>query len=253
MRLCQKKREILVVVNFASNEHLMMERFCMRHFKKILRLSHSIVVFSHERELLKKEHFLYYLQKISKTNLGDFEQIKNTPIRIKISKKNPQKRVKINVSFAKDHFNIASDDFCEFFDSYFCHVFQALRSNKNFELNEISIVKLSKMFKKSFLTGSLVSFSYDKDFFASLIDKINQSKRNINFLLRDDLGKNLKVLGCTPKDTNEEIKTKYYTLIKKFHPDKVFSKDEEIILLYTKKFQEINNAWNFVKLKKSIA
>lgn len=58
-----------------------------------------------------------------------------------------------------------------------------------------------------------------------------------------------KLLNCTPDSTNDEIKSNYKKLVKEFHPDRIISKGlpEEFVELATKKFQEIQEAYNAVR------
>src|SRR4051794_10320590 len=51
------------------------------------------------------------------------------------------------------------------------------------------------------------------------------------------------VLGVSPTSTQKEIKAKYLELAKKYHPDAVVSKTEAERELVTKKFQEIQSAY----------
>lgn len=64
-----------------------------------------------------------------------------------------------------------------------------------------------------------------------------------------DADRYYKVLNCTPESSNDEIKSNYKKLVKEFHPDKIISKGlpEEFIDFATKKFQEIQDAYNTIK------
>jgi len=45
----------------------------------------------------------------------------------------------------------------------------------------------------------------------------------------------------------EDVKSSYRKLAKMYHPDRVMHKNETIVNLYTKKFQEIHNSYQFLK------
>ena len=62
-----------------------------------------------------------------------------------------------------------------------------------------------------------------------------------------------KVLNCTPDCSNEEIKTRYKKLVKDFHPDTIVSKGlpEEFTEFATKRFQEIQEAYEYVRQERS--
>ena len=51
------------------------------------------------------------------------------------------------------------------------------------------------------------------------------------------------VLGTKPGDNAMTLKQRYRTLAKQYHPDKVHSSDYKNVILYTKKFQNILQAY----------
>jgi DnaJ like chaperone protein len=62
-----------------------------------------------------------------------------------------------------------------------------------------------------------------------------------------------KVLNCTADCSNEEIKARYKKLVKDFHPDTIVSKGlpEEFTEFATKRFQEIQEAYEHVRQERS--
>jgi len=61
------------------------------------------------------------------------------------------------------------------------------------------------------------------------------------------------ILGVTPKDTSEAIKTKYRSLVKEYHPDMIASKGlpEEFTQLAEEKFREIQEAYDAVRRERN--
>ena len=55
-------------------------------------------------------------------------------------------------------------------------------------------------------------------------------------------------LGCNDCDSFFDIKSKYFELIKEYHPDKVYGKEENIVQFYNLKFIEIKEAFDIIKL-----
>lgn len=55
-------------------------------------------------------------------------------------------------------------------------------------------------------------------------------------------------LGCKNTDSFFEIKSRFFELIKEYHPDKVYGKEEEVVRLYNLKFIEIKEAFDIIKL-----
>ena len=62
------------------------------------------------------------------------------------------------------------------------------------------------------------------------------------------------ILGADQSDTNNEIKSKYRALVKKYHPDIMSGQglDEEFIELATKKLQQINSAYEKIKQQRGL-
>lgn len=55
-------------------------------------------------------------------------------------------------------------------------------------------------------------------------------------------------LDCKTTDSFFDIKSKYLELIKEYHPDKVYGKEESIVKFYNLKFIEIKEAFDIIKL-----
>jgi DnaJ like chaperone protein len=70
----------------------------------------------------------------------------------------------------------------------------------------------------------------------------------------DAVDKYYKILGCTPQDSDEQIKSKYRSLVKEYHPDKISSKGlpEEFIKLAEEKFREIQEAFDAVRRERNM-
>ena len=82
---------------------------------------------------------------------------------------------------------------------------------------------------------------------------INDSEfNNIKARYIDTAEKYYGVLNCTQASTDEEIKKQYKKLAKNFHPDTIISKGlpEEFVAFATKRFQEIQEAYEKIKKKR---
>ncbi len=67
-------------------------------------------------------------------------------------------------------------------------------------------------------------------------------------------GKYYQVLGCSPDDPDEKIKSSYRKLVQEYHPDKIAAKGlpEEFTKFAQDKFREIQEAWDAVKQERGI-
>jgi DnaJ like chaperone protein len=82
----------------------------------------------------------------------------------------------------------------------------------------------------------------------------NQQFNSIKAAYFKDVNGYYKVLNCTPESTDEEIKTNYKKLVKDFHPDTIVSKGlpEEFTEFATKKFQEIQEAYETIRQQRNL-
>jgi len=69
-----------------------------------------------------------------------------------------------------------------------------------------------------------------------------------------ELDKYYELLQCTPDSSDQEIKSNYKKLVKDFHPDTIISKGlpEEFIDFATKRFREIQEAYEKIKAERDI-
>jgi DnaJ like chaperone protein len=64
-----------------------------------------------------------------------------------------------------------------------------------------------------------------------------------------------KILGSDRKDSDDEIKSKYRSLVKEYHPDKIASKGlpEEFTKLAEEKFREIQEAFDGIRKERNMS
>ena len=76
---------------------------------------------------------------------------------------------------------------------------------------------------------------------------------NMKAVYFKELDRYYKTLNCTPQSSNEEIKSNYKKLVKDFHPDRIMSKGlpEEFIDFATKRFREIQEAYDTIKQERN--
>ena len=66
-------------------------------------------------------------------------------------------------------------------------------------------------------------------------------------LNKTDITNSYAVLGVSKNATNEEIKTAYRKLVKKYHPDRLNNISDDLIELSKKKFQDLQDAYSSIK------
>lgn len=92
-----------------------------------------------------------------------------------------------------------------------------------------------------------VRLEFDYDSFKSHQFGQKSFKSSYLTLKEQKLHKAYITLGCSHTDNFFTIKSKYLELIKEYHPDKVFSKEEDIIKFYNLKFIELKEAFDIIK------
>jgi hypothetical protein len=94
----------------------------------------------------------------------------------------------------------------------------------------------------SFITQSLNFKKLNKDRF--------EEEENA---FKEKLQKCYKVLSIDQNSSLDEIKKNYRQMLKKYHPDRVYSQDNETVELYTRRFQVIQKAYELVQEHHKVA
>ncbi len=105
------------------------------------------------------------------------------------------------------------------------------------------------------------AFQLDETNYGDLLEKFrilsseNQQETNAkNYESSQSTNDPYTILGASSSDTNDEIKSKYRALVKKYHPDIMTGQglDKEFIELATKKLQQINCAYEQIKHQRAM-
>lgn len=82
----------------------------------------------------------------------------------------------------------------------------------------------------------------------------DQQFKNLRDVYFKDVDRYYKILNSDPEDSNEKIRANYKKLVKDFHPDTIISKGlpEEFIQFATKRFQEIQDAYEHVRKERGL-
>lgn len=74
-----------------------------------------------------------------------------------------------------------------------------------------------------------------------------EETKSAEYLYEEKLKKSYMILSISEQSSASEIKNNYRNMLKKYHPDVVYSQDKELVMLYTRRFQVIQTAYEFVK------
>jgi DnaJ like chaperone protein len=81
----------------------------------------------------------------------------------------------------------------------------------------------------------------------------DQQFNNLKQVYFKDVDRYYKILNCSSESSSEEIKANYKKLVKDFHPDTIISKGlpEEFVQFATKRFQEIQEAYEKIRQERA--
>ncbi len=277
-------REIRLTIEENSVSHKIVDNFCQKNFSNLLKLSNTFIIYHKESEVAKKKYFLswvYTAYKKSRKNVGtaflkSLQSNGKLPIRISIRGKN---RVlygmKVKIMFPQNNvMRLLVEAQSSVPVTYFSHIFKkSLLHARGHELDVqttvFSLSELRKILEREKILGVPVTFIYNEKTLSQLFDKLDaklqqrsektysnnyqyrykQSHSNHQsvFTEIENLDKSYKLLNCNRSDCQTKVKKEYLKLVKEFHPDRVYGKDEGIVSYYTKKFQEISDAYSVIQ------
>ncbi|MCD4667738.1 MAG: DnaJ domain-containing protein [Sulfurimonas sp.] len=203
--------------------------------------------------LIKWLYSLY--TNITKNNFVNMKEILlkriEKPIKIKFKNRTP-KKISITIDIIDDeelhiYFTeyidfaimaelksilITSDEIIKNSSKSFINIFI---NNENTKANIKNIIKLKK------LNDQNISYIYDSKKLHKILECIPKTSPYSDALI---------LLDVDEKEDIKFIEKRYKNLLRKYHPDKVHSRDEEKILDYTEKFKSIQNAFCIIKSSK---
>jgi len=256
MQITKGITQLKLVLETGGSYHRIVQRFCSRHFKNALHLSNALIVFYEEKEKEKRMLFLEWVVKNASFNDLDSNLAKyiKLPLRIKFDCPNAiRKTYNINLCIVSKNsieIKVENEVFVFYFEGFFGkNILEQTEHSLKIPTKISCLKQLRALMQKKVIFGSFINFVYDKIRWKKLFDQLDQKlkPRKTFFYFQDPMEQNLKVLNCTSKSSYQEIKQSYLKLIKIYHPDKVYNKDEETIKAYTKKFQEISLAYSFIQ------
>lgn len=241
------------------------KRYIARNFKFFIHLKESILVFPKGEDRLKRQFFIgCLLDNFNKTraNKLSFEFNPNIPFFVEFSDaKNrvatPKVQVKCHNDFVFFRFSEETGRIVEFLKkSFFGSKIDVDYDQKIAKMrvsNEGGYRSLCALLSKNIkLNDSLqVKFSYNEEELARL-NSYAKTPKNRYFTEFGMMELYYKELNSSSLDSFATIKKRYLELIKIYHPDKVYGKEDEVVRRYTVKFRRIQNAFEQIKKMKKV-
>lgn len=238
------------------------KHYIQKNFKFFIHLKESILIFPKGEDIKKRQFFANcLLNNFNKTRSEKifFEFNPNIPFFVEFSRsKDGSGANKVVVKCHNDtvffRFSDETKRIVEllkqsFFGTkvdvdYYQNVAKIKVSNKE------GYVALRKLLEKNIKFSDFlqVKFTYNEEELIRLNSFAKNSKNSFFTDSTESLKEAyFKELNSKRTDSIETIRQKYLELIKTYHPDKVYGKDEETIKRYTIKFRRVQNAFEQIK------
>ncbi|MFA6137172.1 MAG: J domain-containing protein [Sulfurimonas sp.] len=230
-------------------------------FKRVKHFSSSVVILNESSEEIKKKYLLKWVYKIYEKNLPCPDSMFFQ--RLITSYMLPIQVITSNNNSVSQMATITIDQISTYEISVTCNQHQE-RLTQYFRL----------IFKDSMTVGSQKStfrITIATKAHLSLLKSILSRKEILNipitfkahglnfkrmhpedtytaeYLYKEKLQKSYTILSISDESTAMEMKKNYRDMLKKYHPDIVYNQNDDLVKLYTRRFQVIQNAYEFVK------
>ncbi|CAD7289436.1 hypothetical protein LMG7974_01525 [Campylobacter majalis] len=234
-----------------------------KNFSKRIASMGKVISFYDENEITQRRYFLKFIKKLYEKDTGkilniNFAEYKTIKLNY-VQQNTLSKILKVNVLFSKNEIIFRLDKSDKAFLSY---IIKSLK-NPSFKLNEIGtrlnikiqnkteIDTIKTMMSNKNHLKFIVEFKVNEIEFDKFIRnfKTQNSSKFINRFqaLAGLLEENFKTLQCEINSSYDEVRQKYLSLVKIYHPDRHTAKSEHVKNAYRKQFEAIQQAYENLK------
>lgn len=268
MNITLEKNAIVLKIEQNSVNLSVITYFIQNSFKDVKHFLNLIVISDGEDEWVRKRYLLKWAYKIyfkeykssNCISLKQLSQNSHLPIHVVKSDTNSVEKI---LSITVDHINSNNElrITCNQYDFLVVQKFKALFKDSMVSSVEKRIFtikiktkndlnSLRSIISRKKISGTSVVFITHGLNFSKLTSKenISQEQAYIN-----KLKKSYRILSITSSSTAKEIKNNYKKMLRKYHPDRVGNEGLELVELYTRRFQVIQEAYAFVKEYRQVA
>ncbi len=257
MDITLENRAIIFRMRSDSSTFSPVMHFVKNSFKNIKQLQNITIISEDESELIRKRYLLKWAYKNRKNNSVNLKDLLNNlflPIYIIPSDhKYVQKTLQITVTHLNTNnelhvkLNEYNHTIAQTFEKLFKNSINFSTDKRIFRISvktKYDLAILKSILSRKKISGISVVFT---------THNLNFSKLNEEKIVSEEkayeikLAKSYRVLGITQNSTDKEIKDSYRKMLRNYHPDKVSSKGEETVKLYTRRFQAIQEAYTMIK------
>jgi len=238
------------------------KNYIQKNFKFFIHLKESILVFPKSEDKTKRHFFMSCL--LNNLNKNKNEKISmdfnlDVPFFVEFANSKEGSLVpKIIVKCHRDsvffRFSDETKRVVEFLRKSFFGMkvdvdyFQKIAKVKVANKEEYSVLRKLLAKKVKFNDFLQVRFAYNEEEMLRLNSYAKSSKKRFSAYFDDPLENSyFRELNSKYGDSFEDIRQRYLELIKIYHPDRVYGKDEETVKRYTVKFRRVQNAFENIK------
>ncbi len=268
MQISYSKEMIAITIQEDSKTFYFLQNIIEKNFKKKIGKKNKVIVFNRTDENIQRRYFLKLISKIyRRKNINstdkEIEEIKNScdkNIKLSLLKSNQiAQQIKIKVSIEDNYvillnFETNLSILVTYLKNYFRDHLISYRSKTKimtiYPHSDKTIVLLENLLSQKKLLGAFVNFKYNRSEVLNYKTILNEKRirKNRYFALLNLLENYYNILGCKKIDTFETVRESYLTLVKLYHPDRLDMSNKTLNSYYNKKFQEIQNAYEMLKV-----
>lgn len=243
-----------------------LQNLAEKNFQKKIGRKNKTIIFKDEAELVQRRYFLKLVSKLYHKTTTDeltcnaIENALDKTIKISLLKSNQVlQHIDIKMSIEDNYavvFYMGTHHtlLASYLKNYFKdHLVRFRPKNHTITLypNSSQTAHLiEKLLSQKELLGCFVNFIYDQDEFkAYKVSMIGRKKSRTHYnALYSLLEDYFHTLECKIEDSFDTVRGNYLKLVKKYHPDSCGLHSGDLHTKYLKKFQEIQYAYEMVKV-----
>ncbi len=236
-------------------------------FQRVKHFSNSVVIFNETSEEIKKKYLLKWAYKIYEKNNSFkdgmfFQQLIASyylPIHV-ITPNNHSlsKMATITIDQINSYeISVSCNQYQERITQYFKLIFKdsmALSSKKSTFIITIKTKAHLSLLKSILSRREILNIPITFIAHGLSFKRMHpEDTYTAEYLYKEKLQKSYMILSISDESTAMEMKKNYRNMLKKYHPDIVYNQNDDLVKLYTRRFQVIQNAYEFVKEHRKIA
>lgn len=266
MQISLSQEMLAITIEEDPKTFYFLQNLADKNFQKKIGRKNKTIIFKEHDEVVQRRYFLKLVSKLYQKKTQDtqcatlIENAIDKTIKISLLKSNQllqhmNIRMEIEDNYAVVFYMGTHNTlFASYLKNYFKdHLVRVRPKNNTITLypnSEQTIRLIEKLLLQKEMLGAFINFEYNVESFVTYKKSIAGKKvrRNHQNALFSLLEEYFCILGCKAEDTFEAVRSSYLKLVKQYHPDTLGTNHGALHVSYLKKFQEIQYAYEMVKV-----